>query len=410
MIDIACELLPYWDPAGELGGYKMLVAETRRGAEYIGPSNAALWSKSSIIHNTLFLVDIHEWLESFEGPGSAAETRRLICYDCSILSSLIIPELLLHGYTQTDSWTPKKGTFFLLEDENTTHTLVFRTMDHGTEVRLVSLRAYLRSRSLSDLAAKTIQEKFIPDLPVEPWGHPTMEGLAACKIRTHAILEIWEKMFSSGMVWESTGRTLSAGGIAWSNFKRKVKKETGEQIWKILYPDMTPDEILEARSVFEDLLRPGNRGGFCYARTGQYSAVTGYDLNSAYGSALCDYIPYGPLLVEPPPEGPYFKLVWPVGIFVIKQGMLPIMSWQTAAECARHHFECNAGPREKVTDFMLSGDLPFFEDEWNALMQFYEPLGEVTYDKTLYFAAMKWGILQEHIHMLYDYSLKIPDS
>lgn len=240
MIDIACELLPFYDPREALGGYKMLVAHSRKGTEYIGPSNAALWSKSSIIHTTLFLVDIHEWLEDMQGPGSAPETRRIICYDCSILSSLIIPELLFHGYQQTASWTPKKGEFFLLEDENTTHTLVFRNLSHGTEIRLVSLRAYLRSRSLSDLSAMVLQDRFIPDLPVEPWGHPSMEGLTACKVRTMAMLQVWEKMFTTGMVWETTGRTLSAGGIAWNNFKRRVKKETRTDVWKILYPDMKP--------------------------------------------------------------------------------------------------------------------------------------------------------------------------
>lgn len=109
--------------------------------------------------------------------------------------------------------------------------------------------------------------------------------------------------------------------------------------------------------------------------------MTGYDLNWAYGSALCDYIPYGPLLSEPPEEGPYHTLVWPVGIFVLRHGMIPIMSWQTAAECARHRYECPAGPREKVTDFILNGDMPFYKDEWDALLQFYEPLGEVTYER-----------------------------
>lgn len=91
--------------------------------------------------------------------------------------------------------------------------------------------------------------------------------------------EIWKRAFDSGYIFETSGRSISAGGIAWQNFTRQCYAATHRKPRDFLYPEMRPEEILEARQVMEDYLRHGNRGGLCYATPGEYDNVYGYDLN-----------------------------------------------------------------------------------------------------------------------------------
>ena len=160
---------------------------------------------------------------------------------------------------------------------------------------------------------------------------------------------------------------------------------------------------MEARDIMEDYLRIGNRGGIVYAASaGVYENVYGYDLNSAYGASLCEYIPYGPLL-EHEPEGPHVAVVWPKGCYVLSNNRVPVLSWNTDVLCARYAFERQYNANQKVYDFFLDGSMPFFWPEWQLLMQFYEPVSNdaAELEMVAYFETMYFGLLADrmkHLH------------
>lgn len=141
MIDLYLSMLPHYDHQEQRGGYKMgLILGPHDKIYPIGPTNRNSWSRSSLLHNQFFCRDLLDFLEDLSGPGRVSESRRIICYDCSLAASLIIVPMLYRGYVQVPSWTPKKGEFFLLEDSRQIHTLVFRSRKTGCEIRFISIK------------------------------------------------------------------------------------------------------------------------------------------------------------------------------------------------------------------------------------------------------------------------------
>lgn len=84
-----------------------------------------------------------DWISDAKGPGRNPEGRRIICWDCSLIVSLIIKRLLIRRYKPTDSWEPKKGEFFILETKKQVHTLIIRGKIGGAEFRLYSLKSFI---------------------------------------------------------------------------------------------------------------------------------------------------------------------------------------------------------------------------------------------------------------------------
>ena len=247
MIEYGMSLLPFWDQFGKRGGYKLAVAYNRDNDihDVIGPTNRRYWLESSLNHNVIFQRDVLDWLENQSGPGSAPEARRIICWDCTALVSLIIQPMLRRGYTQTESWTPKKKEFFIIDDGLTIFTMVFRSAKTGAEIRIISLKNYVRgTNGLPEILSKIIPEHApLGDIPVEQWDEPGQGGLRAIFEHSKAITEIWDRCFTSGYIWESSGRSISAGGIAWSNFCRELWAAGRNKPWEILFPGMGPELV-----------------------------------------------------------------------------------------------------------------------------------------------------------------------
>lgn len=117
--------------------------------------------------------------------------------------------MLRRGYLQTESWTPKKGEFFILDDGETVHSMVFRSRKKGgVEIRIISLKAFVRGHNgLPDIVAKTLPDRTpLGDIPVEPWGIPTDGGLSAILDHSRTLCIIWQRCFDSGYIYESSGR------------------------------------------------------------------------------------------------------------------------------------------------------------------------------------------------------------
>lgn len=110
VIDMTCSMLPYWDAKGNRGGYKLAVMydTVNKRHEVIGPTNRNYWFKDSKNHNWMLRVDLLTYLENLAGPGRSPETRRIVCWDCTALCSMLIYPMLVFGYTFTSIWTPKK--------------------------------------------------------------------------------------------------------------------------------------------------------------------------------------------------------------------------------------------------------------------------------------------------------------
>jgi len=175
----------------------------------------------------------------------------------------MLQPMLRRGYLQTESWTPKKGEFFILDDGETVHSMVFRSRKKGgVEIRIISFKAFVRGHNgLPDIVAKTLPDRTpLGDIPVEPWGIPTDGGLSAILDHSRTLCAIWRRCFESGYIYESSGRSISAGGIAWQNFSKEVWAVGRERPWQVLYPGFGPDLVSKARDLMEDELRQGMRG------------------------------------------------------------------------------------------------------------------------------------------------------
>lgn len=88
---------------------------------------------------------IIDWISDAKGPGRNPEGRRIICWDCSVLVSLLIRRLLIRRYRPCESWQPKKGEFFILETKKQVHTLIVRGRLGGAEFRFYSLKSFISS-------------------------------------------------------------------------------------------------------------------------------------------------------------------------------------------------------------------------------------------------------------------------
>lgn len=122
------------------------------------------------------------------------------------------------------------------------------------------------------------------------------------------------------------------------------------------------------------------------------------------------YIPYGPLLAYPPKDDPCVGIVYPRGYFVLRQGRIPIISWPNRHDCQRYAWDRLYQPHELVYDFFLDGSLPFYQEEWETLLQFYEPAGAYEIPQFYYIAIMRWGLLGERMKRLYKMSRMYPDD
>lgn len=264
MIDLGFAMLPFWDPQEEIGGYKLgLFHDLESGQDdVVGPTNKNHWMSSAKNHNLIFQRDLLVWLEEQTGPGSSPESRRVLCWDCTALCSMILQPMLLTGYKQTESWTPKKQEFFILDDGKKIHTMVFRSRKTGVEIRIISLKAFVRgSNGLPAVMRRCMPDRLpLGDIPIEKWGLPQDGGLRAIQEHTLALCDLWTRCYYSGYIYESSGRTISAGGIAWANFCRELYKIGKVKPWQIMYPGLSPEQVIVARDIMEFELRPGMRG------------------------------------------------------------------------------------------------------------------------------------------------------
>jgi len=95
---------------------------------------------------------------------------------------------------------------------------------------------------------------------------------------------------------------------------------------------------------------------------------------------------------------------------MIKQNRLPIISWSNNIECQRYAWERTYKPHEKVYDFFLDGSMPFYQEEWELLLDFYEPVGGYCIPKVWYISIMHWGLLGDRMKRLYWMERQHPED
>lgn len=121
-------------------------------------------------------------------------------------------------------------------------------------------------------------------------------------------------------------------------------------------------------------------------------------------------IPYGTLMSVPPKDDPCRGIVYPEGYFVLRPGMVPVISWPTSGECHRYAWERIYRPSQKVFNFFLDGSMPFYQEEWEEILQFYEPAGAYKIPKVWYISIMHFGLLGDRMKRLYAMERRYPED
>lgn len=112
----------------------------------------------------------------------------------------------------------------------------------------------------------------------------------------------------------------------------------------------------------------------------------------------------------PPKDDPCRGIVYPEGYFVLRRGRIPVISWSSSHDAQRYAWERTYRVHEKVFDFFLDGSMPFYQEEWEILLQFYEPVGAYRIPKVWYISIMKWGLLGERMKRLYQMERRYPQD
>lgn len=52
--------------------------------------------------------------------------------------------------------------------------------------------------------------------------------------------------------------------------------------------------------------------------------------------------------------------------------------------------------------------MPFYQDEWELLLEFYEPAGNYTIETFAYIEIIRWGIMEDRIRLLHKLAMDYP--
>lgn len=294
----------------------------------------------------------------------------------------------------------KKGDMSILESDVTMYSVTFRTKVKGKLIKFFDIYKFLPGTSLNSACKDWLGEQKVD---IESKLFLKSEATELEKKYAMKDAELTFKLFltlsQQGVI--EGHKYITIAGRTFGHFRNFLKEEFNLTFDEFFFGTTNKEEVEKYKEEIEQELRMSTRGGKCMAvHKGVFKNCKHIDAYSLYPSQCnLDFIPYGPILREPPEDGPYITIYYPSGFFEIKEDKIPYFQWRRKAQCEHYRYLTDYVPGEYVNDCLLDGTYALWEDEWEVVQDSYN-IENLNIDDKIYFRLKENTALKAYVNML----------
>lgn len=410
MIDGSFSLLPFYNEKSG-GGYLYACCFDGSYNHFFGALGSQRFIFEHMIKREEIDVYIHSIGESILDYIEELPSHPYIftAWNLQPIASILIQCLLDRGFATSKKWNPEEKQIYYIEGDET----LFLAVNFGNKkiVKFYSLRLFVARSDWISLTRQLFPTDRISVLESVPdWREPEESEVQALADEARYVYTLSIDMAKFG-AFGSAPQIISASGYSYMSCRALIREQSKDMITlnTVLTPSMLPEDRKKAYQIMHKLFENNKASAISYLKNaGEYSRVSSVDLNSAYGSALCsDRLPYG-VILEDKPEGEYLEIVFPEGIYEVREDKIPIMCFGSSFSMQHYHFEDEWNLGENAKNFMLDGTLAFLKKEWKLIRNYYEVVGNEKITRK-YVKTASNTYIKNYIQNLYDSALRYPE-